>query len=340
MTIEVTPVGIKCNLSCTYCYQNPMREAGNFSAPLDFVGMKKTLKDSGGSFALFGGEPFLTPIDQLKDLWKYGYERFGMNGVQTNGLILTDEHLEAIKAYNVHMGVSIDGPPICNTPRCGKDTTRMIEENILKLLKNDVRVSLIITIHRINAWHMLDLLDWCKAWKAAGLDSFNFHNLEVESKEIYDEIGLDNISTFLAFKAIYEDFDDVSRISPFRDMIELLTNDDPKNTNCTWNACDPLTTPAVQGISADGSLSNCGRTNKEGVDWRKARGGSSSERYQVLYRTPYDYGGCKDCRYFYACKGQCPGTAIDGDWRNRTRDCTFWYMLFDHIETDLRQQGK
>jgi uncharacterized protein len=35
------------------------------------------------------------------------------------------------------------------------------------------------------------------------------------------------------------------------------------------------------------------------------------------------------------CKGQCPGTAIDGDWRNRTRDCDLWKGLFRHFEDEL-----
>ena len=31
MSIEVSPVGVTCNLSCPYCYEHPMREAGNFN---------------------------------------------------------------------------------------------------------------------------------------------------------------------------------------------------------------------------------------------------------------------------------------------------------------------
>ena len=49
MTVEVLPVGVACNLGFTYCYQNPMRDAGNF-----------TDKESG-----------LKVVDNLK---KLGYE--------------------------------------------------------------------------------------------------------------------------------------------------------------------------------------------------------------------------------------------------------------------------
>jgi uncharacterized protein len=39
------------------------------------------------------------------------------------------------------------------------------------------------------------------------------------------------------------------------------------------------------------------------------------------------------------CKGQCPGTAIDGDWRNRTEHCAVWMSLFERFERALVQQG-
>jgi uncharacterized protein len=40
------------------------------------------------------------------------------------------------------------------------------------------------------------------------------------------------------------------------------------------------------------------------------------------------------------CKGQCPGTAIDGDWRNRTEHCEVWKAVFTQMESELMGQGK
>jgi uncharacterized protein len=40
------------------------------------------------------------------------------------------------------------------------------------------------------------------------------------------------------------------------------------------------------------------------------------------------------------CKGQCPGTAIDGDWRNRTENCELWKGLFRHLEGVLLEEGR
>src|SRR5205085_10095838 len=62
--------------------------------------------------------------------------------------------------------------------------------------------------------------------------------------------------------------------------------------------------------------------------------------YLALYHTPQEAGGCKDCRFFLMCKGQCPGTAIDGDWRNRTEHCEVWKALFKVLEDEFQAQGK
>jgi uncharacterized protein len=338
MTVEYLPSGIKCNLKCTYCYQEPMREAGNFSVPLNFVRVKEALKKTNTSFSLFGGEPMLTPIEHLEEIWKYGFEQHHSNGIQTNGTIVTDKHIDLFRRYRVHVGVSIDGPGEANSARCGLDDTEKIINNIKLMTAEGVGVSLIITIHRKNADHLRALLNFFKEMEAIGVTQINLHNLEVDNRDTDNLLKLSDEENFLVFKAIYDHYRDTEfNILPFHDIKTLLTNPQP-SVSCVWTGCDPLSTPAVHGINAEGSLINCGRTNKTGIDYIKAKDWNQ-ERYVALATTPQEHGGCKDCRYLYACKGNCPGTAIDGDWRNRTVDCVFWYKLIEYIEHDLISQG-
>jgi uncharacterized protein len=117
----------------------------------------------------------------------------------------------------------------------------------------------------------------------------------------------------------------------------LLAGQD-EHTSCVWNACDPYTTRAVRGVEGDGQRTNCGRTNKEGIDFVKAEQ-PGYERYLTLYHTPQEHGGCQGCRFFLFCKGQCPGTAIDQDWRNRTEHCEIWKTLFTKAEGDMMRRG-
>ncbi len=47
MSIEVRPLGVKCNIQCQYCYQNPQRDAGNIPTTFDLPRMKAALDRAG-----------------------------------------------------------------------------------------------------------------------------------------------------------------------------------------------------------------------------------------------------------------------------------------------------
>ena len=111
-------------------------------------------------------------------------------------------------------------------------------------------------------------------------------------------------------ETMLEDFDITSDIRSL-----LLGKDD--RASCVWRACDPFHTEAVRGLEGDGKESKCGRVNKEGIDYLRPDK-KGYERYIHLYKTEDKDGGCKSCRFFLMCKGQCPGTGIDGDWRKKS----------------------
>jgi uncharacterized protein len=333
MTIEYLPVGIACNLSCSYCYQDPMRDAGNINVPRNWERVQKHLTSE---FTVFGGEPLLAPIEHLEEVWAFGLEKYGKNSVQTNGTLITDRHIELFHKYRVGVGISVDGPGSLNSLRDSIEGTNRVHEAIRRLCEEGLIPSLIVTLHRENTGdRFLELVTWLGRVEMLGVKHVNFHILEREKgRERLALTEQENIQTFLGLY-LWSKSSNMT-VEPFDDIKRLLTERNP-HVSCIWNHCDPATTAAVHGVSPDGTLSNCGRTNKDGVNWVKADT-PGFERYLLLRQTPQDVGGCAGCEYFIFCKGQCPGTAIDGDWRNRTVDCRLWYALFERIEAD--QKGK
>lgn len=334
MSIEYLPVGIACNLKCDYCYQDPMRDAHNVTAPRDWEAAKAALRAENYKFTVFGGEALLTPIDHLEEVWQFGLENFGSNGVQTNGVLITEKHIEMFLKYKVHVGFSIDGPEELNKARATLNETRESIANLIKCHEAGVDVSLIVTLTRYNAIGVA--LQRLEAW-VGGIKSYTrgikYHILEVESDKVKAKLALtseENITALSRLRKIQEH-------DLYTDARRLLLGEG--DASCIWNGCDPLTTRAVRGVNADGTLANCGRTNKDGVNWQKADK-ESSERYFALYHTPIEFGGCKGCRFFAFCKGQCPGTAIDGDWRNRSEHCLVWYHILATVEQELLNEGK
>lgn len=310
-----------------------MREAGNINTPRNWPRVRAQLERAGRDFSVFGGEPLLAPLEHLEEVFAFGYERYGQNGIQTNGSLIIDAHIDLFERYKVHVGISIDGPPELNRVRCEPALTERTLTAITKLCDRGLYPSIITTIHRGNA-DLTALLPWLDSLHVQGVRYLNLHELEVECGK--ESLALSEANNIRIYLEIYEwSKTTAMHVLPFADIKALLTTRHPQTT-CVWNHCDPLTTPAVHGINASGDLSNCGRTNKDGVNWVKGdRPGH--ERYFALFHTPQEHGGCQGCRYFAFCKGHCPGTAIDGDWRNRTANCRLWYSLFDRIERDCDQ---
>lgn len=347
MSVELRPLGVQCNIQCQYCYQNPQRDARNLPRDYSLERMKSAIEKEGGPFTLFGGEPLLLPTEDLEALWAWGLAKFGSNSIQTNATLINEEHIRLFREYQVHVGVSLDGPGELNDARWNgtlartRQETAKAERAILRLCEEGLFPSIIVTLHRINATpdKLPVLHDWFIYLESIGVTSVRLHILEVDSESIrakYELTSKENVEVFLSFLEMERELTTL-KLDIFDDMRRLLTGQD-NNTTCVWNACDPYTTRAVRGVEGNGQRSNCGRTNKDGIDFTKANA-EGFERYLALYLTPQEYGGCKDCRFFLMCKGQCPGTAVDGDWRNRTEHCEVWKQLYTTLEGEIKAQG-
>ena len=348
MSVELRPLGVACNIQCQYCYQNPQRDAGNVPRSYDIEAMKAAVEEEGGSFTLFGGEALLVPEDDLEALWSWGLERYGSNGIQTNGVLINDAHVRMFRKYKVEVGISIDGPGELNDARWAgtlartREATAKTEAAIERLCREDMPPSLIVTLHRGNATvdKLPTMHDWMRRLEAMGVTSLRLHVLEVDEDDVGAAYALSTEENLIAFASFVQLEAELTalRMDLFDDMRNLLLGTDD-DTTCVWNACDPYTTRAVRGVEGHGQASNCGRTNKDGIDFVKAST-EGFERYLALYHTPQEHGGCADCRFFLMCKGQCPGTAIDGDWRNRTEHCDLWKTLFRQLEEQLLDAGQ
>ena len=377
MSIEVRPVGVTCNLRCSYCYEQSARDIEpvhryNKSAVL------AQLSKVDHQWSLFGGEALLVPIPDLEELLQIGFERWGATGVQTNGTLITTAHIDLFEKYKTHVGISLDGPDELNDSRWAgtveatRNMTKRTVSAIDMLLDRATATnntslipSLIITLHAGNAsvdrWPRMK--EWLIDLDRRGLTNINFHLMELDFQatkgsewylphERLKEVMLDlwDLST---------KFDSV-QVSNFREIVSLLRSDD-QHVSCVWHACDPWNTAAVQGLEGDGAPSHCTRTNKDGIEWTPAEGAGQETEWQIgnfpksnrhrerqlsLYVTPQEHGGCKDCRFWVMCMGQCPGTAEEsvdgqpGDWRLRSTYCQTWKDLFEEGERRLLEIGE
>ena len=277
-----------------------------------------------------------------------GWRPTGSSTIQTNGVLIEGRHIDLFRRYKVSVGISIDGPGELNDARWHRglektrQSTAIVEDVIERLCREYEAPGLIVTLHKGNATaeKLPAMADWMRRLHAIGIRSVRLHLLEVDHGSVRDSLALsprENIQALMAFAEVQESLSGM-QFDLFEEMEALLSGQDSK-VGCTWRACDPYTTEAVQGVEGNGQSSNCGRTNKEGIGFIKADT-AGYERYLALYRTPQSQNGCAGCRFFLMCKGQCPGTSIDGDWRNRTEHCEEWMHLFGVIERRMILAGK
>ncbi|MDB5581528.1 MAG: chuR [Bradyrhizobium sp.] len=349
MAIELRPLGASCNIACQYCYQNVLRDAQPSTPRFDLEAVKQALDAADEPFNLFGGEPLLLPLDQLAALLGYGMDRFGTAGsIQTNGVLLTEAHVALFRQYGVPLGVSIDGPDALNDARWAGSLarTRASTDASLKaielLLEAELLSGLMIQLTRANA--VGDRLDRLCAWLAEmdgkGVRFARIHILELDDTAAREVYGLTVDENIMAFEQLIDRsraFQQL-RLDITDDKKQLLLMEDDEVV-CSYLACDPQVTAAVRGMGGDGTRHKCGLTDKEGVNFL-APEASGYERYMALYHSPQAVGGCAECRFFLACKGQCPGTAINGDWRNRSEHCEVWRHLFSTAEAELLAEGR
>ncbi len=348
MTVEVLPLGTRCSLACEMCYQTPIRDAGNqANDEYDMDAMKAALAEENAAFTVFGGEPLLTPIEDLEELWRWGFERYGQNSVQTSATTVTERHFELFRKYNVSVGISLEGPGELNDIRWAgslertREATERAEAVLYRLLEEKRSVSLITTLGRGNASteRLPRLLDWYRDLDGRGLRHVNLHLMEVDDEKVRAKWSLSdeaNAAALLACAELQSELAHV-RFQPITDMVQLLLGDDSA-ASCIWQACDPYTTRAVHGVNGHGDRINCSRTNKAGVDMQKADR-ELLVRPLALFHVAQEDGGCQDCRFWYACKGSCPGESIQGDWRQKTEHCGTLQRVFGVLERRLSELG-
>ena len=362
---EIALNGQACDRACFYCYENPMRDAGNTgNNGYDFEAIRGAVLagPEGQQISLFGGEPLLAPLERIEELLRFGCEitaltydddgnKLPQTGVQTGGALITDDHIALFKRYNTSLGVSLDGPGEMSDLRWKgtlektRAATSATEENIAKLLRAGIGVGLIIALHKGNTGeHLPRLKSWILEQVRMGVRSCRLHLLEVNSALMRQHVPTpeEYLAALLDLTRFEESESDLGRgfFDTARDMRQMLLRGSDEGVTCVYRGCDPYNTPAVHGVAPDGDLRNCGMANGSttGIDWQKADT-HGYDRSIVLYNTPQEYGGCQGCRFFLFCRGHCPGSAIDHDWRNRSEFCEVWKGMYTYVELKLLGEG-
>lgn len=168
----------KCNLQCTYCYEEFHQRLPKSILSMDMVNVIfEKLSDycklkfiDNLNIIWHGGEPMLMGIDfyrQMMDIEKKYPVTFN-NLIQTNGTLLSEEWLDFFVAQNFKIGISFDGSPRSNSVH--RQCTERVVENLRKMNQRGLKPSVICVISDSNYSYCQELFDFFASVKTAYID--------------------------------------------------------------------------------------------------------------------------------------------------------------------------
>ena len=162
---------LNCNGECASCYERAIREKGLPKYDIDSIlrtidriieqESKKEKAQRCNHINLHGGEPLIISVGDLEKFLKKIYDFWEYTGIQTNGTLITDEHIELFKKYNTNIGISLDGDTAeMNRGRWNhferdddfiQEKTDLVLENMRKCKEAELNLSCIIVLRKYNA---------------------------------------------------------------------------------------------------------------------------------------------------------------------------------------------
>lgn len=166
-SLLIKPAGADCNIRCDYCfyydrgslYPQTRRHRMSDETLERLVASYMATEQPTYSFGWQGGEPTLMGLDFFRravELQQH-YGRPGSqvaNGLQTNGMLVTDDLARLFRDYRFLLGVSLDGPEeIHNSYRktvAGGGTYAEVRRGIEKLQEQEVDVNVLVLVSQAN----------------------------------------------------------------------------------------------------------------------------------------------------------------------------------------------
>ena len=355
--VMLKPAGPMCNLACHYCYYLEKREL----YPTDkHPTMSKELLEEFTRqyieaqtmpqvlFTWHGGETLLRSVDfyqhALKLQRRYAHGRQIDNCLQTNGTLLTDEWCKFFKENNFLIGISIDGPQEYHDhyrkTHNGRPTWKEVMRGIHLLQKHGVEWNAMAVVNSYNADHPLEFY---RFFKEIGCQYLQFTPVveQIEGEvtdfsvtpnqwgtflcKLYDEwvkqdVGEIFVQTFDATLANW-----VGEVPGVCSLSAMCGHAAAMEFNGDVYSCDHFVFPEFR-------LGNIRQQSLTSLMYGERQKAFSRMKHDALPRQ------CRECRYLFACHGECPKNRFATDSYGNTGLnylCQGYHRFFEHVAADM-----
>lgn len=338
-----------CNLACSYCSLGEKKTVTcvdkNLLTTILCYGCELALfrKDSAVDFIFHGGEPTLLSPDVYKEAVNHVKDRYPKLDIclsmQTNGFSITDEMMDFIQEYDVHMGISLDGSmEIHDMERQsarGEKTYETIIKNIENMQQKGIRVSCLMVLTKNAIGRGYEYLNYFSE-KQIPLKINPLLNYGEAS--LHPELTLHSgdYADYLIGLYEYIMHNGVScDIEPVNKILHAIINK-VRICECTFN---PLCNNSFLCVDYNGDIYPCGKF----ADMALFRLGNVNETSvknlnvdQIFMlidrRTKHKPLECRICKYSDLCNAGCTAEAIvQGCFDGTSALCKDYKILFGYF---------
>ncbi|MDR2765418.1 MAG: anaerobic sulfatase-maturation protein [Tannerella sp.] len=351
--VMLKPVGAVCNLRCRYCYY--LEKKGLYPSVQNHVMNDALLEEFIRQymeshtvpeilFTWHGGETLMRNIDFYRKALalqkKYGGGRRVDNVLQTNGTLLDDNWCRFFKDNHFLIGISIDGPQHCHDvyrkDREGRPSFHRVMKGIALLKKHDVAFNVMGVVNDYNVDYPLEFYRFFKSLECHYIQFAPVVEI-MDGKPAPWNVPSGKWGDFLI--AVFDEWvkQDVGTY-----YIQYFDS-----TLANWvgeptGVCTLARTCGHAGVMEfNGDVYSCDHfvypEYKLGnINDRTLIEMMYSEKQQKFGMDKYDTlpQQCRDCRYLFACNGECPKNRIA---RTASGEpglnflCEGYYKFFDHV---------
>lgn len=361
VSILIKPASSGCNIACKYCFYHSIADSrkianyGVMSEQLLEVLVKETISyaDEYACFAFQGGEPALAGLDFFQKTVelqrKYNNKKLAIqNTIQTNGTLMDEAWAKFLAKNNFLVGISLDGTrgvnDFCRVTRQGESIFDKEMETIALFEKYKVEFNIVSVVTAKTVNRIPGIYNFFKRKGFRHLQFIPCLDEKYGKKEEYS-LTPQMYGEFLChlFDLWYEDFSNglLIDIRMFSNLAQMAAGYAAEECGM----CGECNTYFV--VESDGSVYPCDFYTQD--CWKLGRvedglknlyqGQMSKEFMKSSYKTQPE---CKECSYFYLCRGGCRR------WRDLQLNgnlelnclCEGYKLFFLHSEERIRHLGE
>jgi radical SAM protein with 4Fe4S-binding SPASM domain len=313
-----------CNLSCIHCSVSAGKKGEDELTTSEVENIINQLSDMGSQYLVFtGGEPLLRgDVDVLVRL---AVEKGLRVSIDTNGLLLSDERVRALKKAGVStVQVSLDGLESIHDSIRGSGSFKKAVAGIICSLNEGIYTSVNFTVSRLNQNDLAELIDFAKE---LGIDSLTMERFTPtgrgdQIKPMIQSPGefRKSIETLISAKDIRTNSTDPMAIFFKQKTIERYSEEDLATRIC--GGCTAGI--AAITISYDGEVYPCPKLEISCGNIRKDELLDVWLKNQIIraLRSRSLKGSCGSCKFKNLCGGcRAVASAIHGDYMGTDPGC-------------------